>query len=398
MSPISRRGWRRGAEAAFAMLKAAAPLFLFALVLTGCGGAYPQSSVNPATDFADTIQSLYVQVFWWSMLILAVVWGILAYILVRFRERPDSPTPKQTHGHLGLEVAWTIGPAIIVVAIAIPTIQAVFRTQSAPEEDALRVNVIGHRFWWEFQYPESGIVTANELHLPVGRQVSLRMHSADVIHSFWVPRLGGKRDVNPMVATPEGENPDYNWLNFTVRQAGVYSGQCAEFCGTAHSLMGVRVVAQSPEEFEQWERGWLTPSPTAAPPAAEDQAEGAAQDTSEEARTGPPPALSPQEELIARGRDVFLNQSFCSACHSIHGTSAQGNVGPNLTRLGSRGTIAAGVLENSPENLARWIRDPESVKPGVQMPGVNHGGGGWPATNLSDEQVEALVAYLSSLY
>lgn len=372
-------------------LQAVAPLLLLALLLSGCGGAYPQSSIDPATDFADTIHSLYVQIFWWTMLILALVWGVLAYILVRFRERPDAPRPKQTHGHLGLEVAWTIGPALIVVAIAIPTIQAVFATQSEPDEDPVRIEVVGHRFWWEFRYPESGVVTANELHVPVGRPVSLRLHSADVIHSFWVPRLGGKRDVNPVVAAPEGENPDYTWLRFTVRDTGTYSGQCAEFCGTAHSLMGIRVVAQTPREFRRWEEAWQTPSPTAVPAGPEAQETESAPDTAAQ-----PPA-SPEEDLIARGRDVFHNQSFCVACHAINGTNAQGVLGPNLTRLGARSTIGAGLLENTPENLARWIRDPRAFKPGAEMPGVDHEGGGWPATGLTDEQVRALAAYLSSL-
>jgi cytochrome c oxidase subunit 2 len=243
---------------------AAAALVLFA---AACGGEYPQSSIDPKSDFAQSIHSLYVLVFWITLVILVLVWGIMGYILVRFRERPDSPKPRQIRGHLGMELAWTMIPAVIVIAIAVPTVQTVFRTQRSPGPDILVVDVIGHQFWWEFRYPD-GVVTANDLHLPVGVPVTLRMHSVDVIHSFWVPMLGGKRDVNPQVAEPPqravqdpepgaGDTGAFNYLHFTVSEPGVYRGQCAEFCGSSHSLMGVRVVAQSPFEFQSWLQEWM---------------------------------------------------------------------------------------------------------------------------------------------
>ena len=194
---------------------------LVAALLCACDGSYTQSSLDPVTDFGETIHGLYTIVFWWTVLILAVVWIVLGYVLVRFRERPGAPLPKQTHGHLGIEVAWTLGPAIIVIAIAVPTIQALFRTQPRNPDAAYVIDVVGHQFWWEFQYPE-GVITANELHLPVGRPVSLRLRSADVIHSFWVPQLGGKRDLNPTLQRPEGEATHYNWLHFTLREPGVF--------------------------------------------------------------------------------------------------------------------------------------------------------------------------------
>ncbi len=273
-------------SSAFRRWKAASLSFVLPLALSACGEGYPQSTVSPATDFAEVIHSLYTSVFWWSMVILVVVWGLMAYILVRFRERPGDEEPKQTHGHLGLEIAWTVGPALIVVAIAIPTIQAVFATQRGDPGADYTVEVVGHRFWWEFRYPD-GVVTANELHLPVGRRIALKLHSADVIHSFWVPRLGGKRDVNPIVQRPEGEDVDYTWLFFTIREPGVYSGQCAEFCGPSHALMGLRVVAESPSEFDAWREAWKAASPTAAPTPPDSApempgqaaAEGAAEDT-----------------------------------------------------------------------------------------------------------------------
>ena len=382
------------------------PLVLLAL-LAACGVEYPQSTISPQSDFADIIHSIYTSIFWWTVLIGAVVWILMGYIVVRFRERPDGPEPKQTHGHLGLEIGWTIGPALIVVAIAIPTIQAVFATQQDPADmdgETLRVEVVGHRFWWEFRYPESGVVTANELHLPADRPVSLRLSSDDVIHSFWVPQLGGKRDVNPVVRTPEGEDPSYTWLHFTPREPGVYMGQCAEFCGLSHSLMGMRVVVESEEDFEAWQEDWLNPSYTSAQWPDQEPTGPQAPTASGDEESAEPSASAPaqDEELVARGREVFFQESYCVLCHAIQGTSAAGNLGPDLTNMGQRRTIAAGMLENTPENLVRWIRHPSQVKPGVQMPGVDssvprEGGGEWQPTALDDEQLRALAAYLSSL-
>ncbi len=357
-------------------------LLLGLMLLGACQGDYPQSSIDPRTDFAETIHSLYVQVTLWTLAILVVVWGALAYVLIRFREDEKRPAPEQTHGHLGMEIAWTIVPAIIVVAIAIPTIRAVFETQTELEGDPLIVEIIGHRYWWEVRYPESGVTTANEIHLPAGRPVTLQMSSADVIHSFWVPQLGGKRDVNPLRRVgAEGEVRGYTYLYFTVREPGVFLGQCAEFCGQGHSLMRMRVVAESESDFNAWLADWQEPSATAtAPPTPQDT-------------TVQTPAEDP---LVALGRQTLFS-STCFLCHSIEGTRAVGALGPNLTRIGGRMTIGAGLLENTPENLFRWIKAPASVKPGVQMPGAQEGGGGFPPTNLTDDQVRAVAAYLSSL-
>jgi len=359
-------------------------LALLALVLlAACQGEYPQNSLDPKTDFAETIHGLYVSIFWWTMVILVVVWSVLAYIVIRFRENPNRPPPKQIHGHLGMEIAWTIGPAVIVVAIAIPTIQAVFRTQTPPAEDenALVVEVVGHQYWWEYRYPDLGVSTANELHLPVGRAITLKLSSVDVIHSFWVPQLGGKRDVNPLRRVPEGEEPRYTWLYFTINEEGTFLGQCAEFCGEAHSLMRTRVVAESEADFDSWVDTWRTPGPTAAAPTVDPE-------------TGQP--VTAEDPQITQGRTAFFSTT-CIACHAIQGTPAQGVIGPNLTRLGSRSTIGAGLLENTPENLIRWISTPHDVKPGARMPGAQVGGGGFPPTNLSDEQVQAIAVYLGSL-
>jgi cytochrome c oxidase subunit 2 len=235
--------------------------------------------------------------------------------------------------------------------------------------------------------------------------VSLRLESGDVIHSFWVPQLGGKRDVNPVVSVPEGQEEKRNWMHFTIREEGVFWGQCAEFCGEAHSLMGVRVVAQSEEDFQRWVDDWHTPAPTAnAPEVLAEAGPGPnAQETQDPPAEGAEAAAQAgaEDPLVARGREVFFSETTCVLCHAIEGTAAPGIIGPNLTRIGSRSTLAAGMLENTPENLARWIRDPRSIKPGVQMPGADYAasyeGLTYPATGLNDEQIEALAAYLSSM-
>ena len=352
-------------------LSAVALVFL----LSTCSGEHPQSSIDPRTDFAESIHSLYVMIFWITLVILVLVWSVMAYILVRFRARPDTPHPRQIRGHMGMELAWTILPAVVVMVIVIPSIQTVFRTQRAPSSDALVVDVIGHQFWWEVRYPD-GVVTANELHLPVGRPVSLRLRSADVIHSFWVPMIGGKRDLNPAVRPPEGDTvTSDNWLHFTIREPGVFRGQCAEFCGQSHSLMGVRVVADTETDFLSWLNAWNGQS---APDAtATDTLGGAA------------------AARIELGRQTF-HSATCVVCHAIQGTNAGGVIGPNLTLMGRRSTVV-GWLENTPENLARWITAPHSIKPGALMPGVGDPGGRFPPTSLSEEQVQAVAEYLWSL-
>ena len=400
-------------------------LLLIVVVLSACGEDYLQSTIDPVTDYGEVTHSLYVQIFWWTMIILAVVWALMAYILIRFRERPGQEKPKQIHGHMGLEIAWTVAPAIIVVAIVIPTIKGVFQIQRPPEGDALVVEVTGKRYWWKFHYPEQGVTTANELHLPVGRPVSLRLESGDVIHSFWVPQIGGKRDVNPVARVPEGKEEKRNWMHFTIKEEGVFWGQCAEFCGEAHSLMGIRVVAESEEDFQAWIETWRTPALTAnAPETGEETSASGGEEGSETTPAAPGPvapggeagrmaaaaaiqegegegsALA-EDSLVARGREVFFRESYCVLCHAIEGTAAAGIIGPNLTRLGNRMTLAAGMLENTQENLELWIRDPVSVKPGVQMPGadyeVTYEGQTFPPTNLNDDQIRALAAWLSSM-
>jgi cytochrome c oxidase subunit 2 len=335
------------------------------LLLAGCAD-YPQTMIEPVTEFGRIQIALWATVTWWTVGIMVVVFGALAFILVRYRERPDGARPKPIYGSTKLEIAWTVIPALIILAIAIPTIRAIFDTQADPPEDALVVEAIGHQWWWEFRYPELDLVTANEFYVPVGRPLALELRSADVIHSFWIPRLGGKKDVNPVPRTPEGVEPLHqNVISLTVDSAGNYLGQCAEFCGTSHAIMRMMAVAVEPEAFDAWVRDMKS-------------------------------AVEPSGEAAARGKEIFL-RSTCIACHTIEGTTAQGKLGPDLTMFGERWSIAAGLMENTEENLTEWILHAPELKRGVIMPGANVGAGGMAPTGLSRADAEAIAAYLSDL-
>ncbi len=323
-------------------------LVLGVLLLQACGGYYPQSALHPESDSAARLDQLFDQILWWAAGVFVVVEGVLIYTLIKFRDRPGAPEPRQIHGNLLLEVAWTIAPAIILVAIAVPTIRTIFLIdRDTTDEDALVVEAIGKQWWWEFRYPSLGIVTANEAHLPVGRTVDLRLRTADVMHSFWVPRLAGKRDLVP------GRE---NQLWFRPDSTGVYWGQCAEYCGTAHALMGMRIIVDEPADFDAWAL----------------QNAGA--------------ASAPNTISARAGQGVFMANA-CISCHTVRGTPADGVFGPDLTHFGARSTIASGILPNTPENLTEWLAATQHVKPGNLMPQVQ----------LTDTQVQQLVAYLGSL-
>lgn len=287
---------------------------------------------------------VYGDVLAWTLGIFVLVEGLLLFALWRFRWREGDPeVPEQVHGHTFLEIGWTLAPAAVLFFIAIPTIRTIFATQAdPPQRDVLDVEVVGHQWWWEFRYPEIGVATANELHLPRGRTARLTLTSGDVIHSFWAPRLGGKRDLNP-----DSENT----LWFTPDSAGVFHGHCAELCGTSHANMRFRVFVDEPEIFGRWAENLVDP---AAPDSA--------------------------------GFQTFL-VSGCAACHAIAGTLAQGRVGPDLTGFGARTTLAAGLYPNTTEHLAGWLRNPDSMKPGALMPDLN----------LPEERIAQLISLLEGL-
>jgi cytochrome c oxidase subunit 2 len=330
-------------------------LVALADALASCGTtATPMSTFAPQSDYAHHIHSLYLEVIGWDTLILLVVTVALLLALLRYSTRSEV-VPEQlpaTHEHIGLEVAWTVGPAVILLAIAIPTVRTTFRSQPAvAPQNALIVNVIAHQWWWEVHYPDLQISTANEIHLPVGRPVRFQLQSADVIHSFWVPQLGGKQDVVP------GHT---NTLTLTPQRPGMYFGQCAEFCGLSHANMRFRVFVDTPQAFHAWSTRQTAPAAVPGRPA--------------EAVTA-----------VQAGARLYA-ESPCVTCHTIRGVSTQ-KIGPDLTHFGSRTTLAGGTLDNTPQNLGAWLRDPPALKPGAQMPDLG----------LSQQQAAQLVAYLESL-
>ncbi|HKW39728.1 MAG TPA: cytochrome c oxidase subunit II [Gemmatimonadales bacterium] len=320
-----------------------------ALLLVGCAGPFPQSTLQPRSDFARATDVLFTEILWWAAVVFVLVELVLVVTLVRFRHREGRPAPTPTHGHTIMEIAWTLAPAVILVFVAVPTVRTIFSTAGDAPADALKVEVIGHQWWWEYRYPELGIVTADEMHLPVGKPVQVAITSADVIHSFWAPALGGKRDAIP---------GRVNRIAFRADSVGDYSGQCAEFCGASHANMRLQVVVESQPAFQAWADAQKA---AAAAPA--------------------------KGSLAEQGRAVY-GRSACIGCHTIQGVSP-GIIGPNLTHVGSRTTLAGGIFPNDSAHLASWIADAPALKPGSIMTRMK--------PPLSDADIAALVAYLESL-
>jgi cytochrome c oxidase subunit 2 len=328
-----------------------APLGLaLTAVLAGCQKANPpMDTLAPKSDFANWIYGLFVEVTAWDLFILLIV--VVAFVLAVFvfsRRDGEAEAASTVHTDMRLELAWTLGPAFILLMISIPTIRTIFREElPAPPANSLKVSVIAHQWWWEFRYPGTSIVTANELHIPEHRPIWVSLRTADVIHSFWVPALGGKRDVIP---------GQINHLWFIANTPGEYYGQCAEFCGDSHANMRFRVFVDTPEQFAAWEKN---------------QEAGPVQPASGTA--------------AAKGAAIFAN-SPCTACHTITGVS-KGYIGPNLTHIATRTTIAGAIMKNDPKDLKAWIENPDALKPGANM----------PTLGLRGPELDNLVAYLESL-
>jgi cytochrome c oxidase subunit 2 len=318
----------------------------------------------PASPPAESIRTLSVLVFAITGLIFVVVEGVLVYVLVRSRRRAadDTKEPPQIYGSQPIEIAWTAAPALIVFILTLVVTRALWEIEIDPprpskDSPALFVTVIGHQWWWEYRYETYdgqtlGFTTANELHVPASdeaasRPVYLTLRSADVCHSFWVPRLAGKTDLIP------GRT---NTMWFATKERGLFVGQCAEYCGSQHANMLLRVVVDGPEEFARWVEGQRKP---------------AAEDASAQAQAG---------------RSAFLSQS-CVNCHRVRGTSAAGGYAPDLTHLMSRETLASGMVPNTRENLAQWIEDPQKIKPACLM----------PAFGLDRPARDAILDYLLTL-
>ncbi len=350
---------------------------LLALGAAACSTELPQNSLNPAGPEARKIDDLWWLVFWIAVVIFVLVESALIYAAFRFRRRRNSDDRvRQVHGNTRLEVLWTIIPVVILAIIAVPTLSTIFdlRREPGPEENALEINVIGHQWWWEFEYPEYGIETANELHIPEDRTVYLSLTSADVIHSFWVPQLNGKRDAVP---------GRVNHLTIIADEPGTYLGQCAEFCGLAHADMRHRVYAHTADDFDAW--------------VAEQQE----------------PAFEPQEGLAGQGWQIF--EIVCTACHNVRGTSAQvtrtmtaddGGVtrgfavslAPDLTHFGSRTTFGGASFENTADHLRAWLANPADLKP--MTPELNDPAEGrilgMPNFGLEADEIDALISLLET--
>jgi cytochrome c oxidase subunit II len=431
--------------------------FVAALVVAAvsCNEAHPNTTLVPHSDLGREIDFLWDRLLLLGTIVFILVEGALVYVVFRYRRRENQGTPPQTHGSTKLEIAWTLIPAVILVFIAVPTVRTIFITQAQAAPGSLSIEVTGHQWWWEFKYPEYGVTTANEIYLPVGRTVNFRLRSADVIHSFWTPQLGGKRDVVT-------NRTNYMWYTPDTSTSGnVWNGFCVEYCGASHANMRFRVFTVSQQQFDSWVAGQKLPArfgavapvapsggpvpPGPAAPGATTPAGattppgvttpsaasvGAAQSSVAAASTGAVPAgyIFPREKIpdyaiphspippdlkftagltgnAARGKQVF-SSSACIGCHSIAGNpAAMGVTGPNLTHVGSRSTIAAGRFPNAAAYLALWIKNARKMKPEVIMPTlgldeydpvlkakVTAAGGG-----LTDQQIADIVAYLTAL-
>jgi cytochrome c oxidase subunit 2 len=318
---------------------------LVVVVVSAQSDPFPQSTLRPKGDFALMVDKLFRTTLFWATLVFVLVEGALVFVIFKFRGKPDDPEPKQVHGNTMVEVIWTAIPALVLAMIAVPTVRTIFRTYEIPKGDGvLRVEVIGHQWWWEFRYPELGLTTANELHVPVGRTVALKMVTQDVLHSFWIPQLAAKRDIFNNRSTT---------LWFKAAEAGDYPGQCAEFCGLEHGRMAFQVIAQASDDFDLYVgRMQATGGPVAATAVAD------------------------------TGAQLFMMKG-CIGCHSLDATKPMG-IGPNLAGIGRRRYIAAGWLEDTDANLAKWIQHPQGVKPGVMMPELG----------VTEAEALALVAFL----
>jgi cytochrome c oxidase subunit 2 len=449
-----------------------------ALALAACHTKdYPNSTFNHHTEFNTAIDALWDRLFGLGTAVFIGVESILLYTILKFRRRSEDQAAKHVHGNTTLEIAWTAIPAIILVFIAVPTVKTIFRTQAKAVASALQVEVVGHQWWWEFRYPQyttrgaggkvDTLTTANELYLPVGRTVNFALRTDDVLHSFWIPQMGGKRDlianhINYLWFTPNADLPTEAW-----------NGSCNEYCGASHANMKFRVFTVQPAEFASW----VTHQQTAAAfgPSAPAGGDSARRATTVPANTvvasagsvelspaqggstqpkknqdtpptngGTPvaapnattpiqsaslanagytfprermpkytvPATPMPDEIIissglvgdpARGMAAFNKNYLCGSCHTVNGNpTGVGRIGPNLTHVGSRLTIAGAIYPNDTEHLRRWIKNARLMKPGVKMPtlGTNQldpQTGQINAAGLSDQDIADIVAYLQSL-
>jgi len=320
-------------------------LVLGSLILGAC--APSPSFLSPASSIAGDEARLFKLILLLALIVFVIVEGGLIWILIRdSKRRRDDKPPRQLHGNTNLEIAWTVIPVILVVAVFAMTIQTLHSVAApAASGQDINVHVIGHRWWWEFDYPDLGIKTANEMHIPVGSTIQITLDSVDVIHSFWVPQLSGKTDAIP------GQT-NHMWL--TADRTGVFIGQCAEFCGTEHAMMRIQLVVDSRDDFNAW---------------ASNQQQAAARPGTEDEQAG-------YKQLT----------SACSTCHSLDPADPKDLVGPNLAHLFSRSTFAGAVYDLNEENLRSWLQDTQSMKPENDM-----------NLKLTPKELDQIMAYLKLL-
>ena len=350
------------------------------LLVMACAPDAKQSTFGTSGPVAEKQLLLFNVLLWVMVVVFVLVEGVLLYAVIKFRRRPgQNELPPQTHGHTALEITWTIIPTILILGLGIWSAVTLFDLDQPPTGgDALEITVVGHQWWWEFEYPDADgngkyITTANELRVPVDRAVRVNLRSDDVIHSFWIPKLAGKID---MVPTRE------NYMWFQADETGTFYGQCAEFCGTAHAQMKFLVQVLSQEDYLAWAETF-----------------------------GEPPVLSAQ---AAAGQGVFNGTGGCLICHSATGSDNPDVVasrvqsfmttetgiapGPNLTDLATRERFGAGLVELNRQNLRQWLRNPEDVKPGNHMSGraaIYQTPDG--RATLSETEISSLLEYLLSL-
>ena len=437
---MASSSWFRRLRAGAQIRSRLAPPVVIALLVLGLAATagaqqYPNTTFNYTTDLNEATTHLWDSLIFWATVVFVIVEVGVLYIIFKFKARPNSPDPKHVHGNTALEIAWTAIPAVILAFIAVPTVKTIFMTQAKAPANALQVEVIGHQWWWEFKYPEYGITTANELYLPVNRPVNFKLTTVDVLHSFWIPRLGGKRDLI-------SNKTNYLWMtprdSMTLKSL---NGTCNEFCGPSHANMKFRVFTVSPEQFASWAAHQKAPAVFGAvvppaPAAAAAPVAAAAAATTKGGQLGPALAnaaapepvgfVFPKEKLEAynipttpaptnisftagltgdatRGEKIY-SRSSCIGCHKVSGNPmSAGVIGPNLTHIASRYTIAGALYANNTENLVRWIKNAPAMKPGSLMPAIGNGEYN-PAIKakvtmggLSDQQIADVAAYLQAL-
>jgi cytochrome c oxidase subunit 2 len=292
---------------------------------------------------AGAISDLFVLVLIVCLIILFIVTAMVAFSLLRFRHKPGQTDPKPSHGNWKLETAWTVIPFFVLIWLLTLTARGMKESDPPPDQKS-DILVISHQWWWEAKYLKNGVITANEIHIPVGVKQLLTLESADVIHDFWVPRLAPKMDIVP-------GHPNHLWLE--ADKAGSYLGTCSEFCGAQQHFL---IIAQSPNEFDAWQR--------------------------QQTKTSAKP-LTPSANTGSR----IFQQMTCVNCHTVNGTPAKGQAAPDLTHFAGRQTLGAVILANTPENLSRWLKNPQDIKPAILMPDLK----------LTDSQVSDLTSYLESL-